>query len=137
MLILNSNKMICTLLSPNPVECNTGLNLQINNTTLDMHTHPKILDVALNPKFTCIKHSSQATNYTHTKIPLFNQLAAHLTLIFNICILKQIYYTPETSSITNQTKTISHTHYTLLQIIPLTNHTNLFNKFPCAFVSAS
>ena len=49
---LNSDKTIYTLYIPNPTENNTRLYLQINNTTLDLHTHPKIVGPAFDRKFT-------------------------------------------------------------------------------------
>ena len=38
-LILKSDKMTCRLFTPDPPDYNTRLNLHINNTTPDMHTH--------------------------------------------------------------------------------------------------
>ena len=35
-----------------PMKYNTRLNLQVNNTTPNMHTHPKILGLNLSPKLT-------------------------------------------------------------------------------------
>ena len=39
-LLLNTDKMTCTLLTPDPAEYNKQLGLQIDNTTLPMTTHP-------------------------------------------------------------------------------------------------
>ena len=50
--ILNSDRATCTLFTPDHAEYNTRLNLQLNSTILDMHTHPKILDFILDPKLT-------------------------------------------------------------------------------------
>ena len=47
-----------TIVIPDPAEYNTRLNLQLNNTILDMHTHPKILGLTL------IINSTQQTNQT-------------------------------------------------------------------------
>ena len=55
-LLLNTNKTTCTLLTPNPAEYNTQLGLQIDNTTLPMTTHPKILGLTLDPKLTYNRH---------------------------------------------------------------------------------
>ena len=46
------DKATCTLFTPDPAEYNTNLHLHINNTTLPMNTHPKILGVTLHPKLT-------------------------------------------------------------------------------------
>ena len=51
-LLLNTDKTTCTLLTPDPAQYNTQLGLQIDNTTLPMTTHPKILGLTLDPKLT-------------------------------------------------------------------------------------
>ena len=55
-LLLNTDKMTCTLLTPDPAEYNTQLGLQIDNTTLPMTTHPKIRGITLDPKLTYNRH---------------------------------------------------------------------------------
>ena len=40
-LILNTEKITCTLFTPGPSEYNTKLNMQINNNTLDRNPPPK------------------------------------------------------------------------------------------------
>ena len=55
-LLLNTDKTTCTLLTPDPAEYNKQLGLQIDNTTLPMTTHPKILGLTLDPKLTYNRH---------------------------------------------------------------------------------
>ena len=55
-LLLNTDKTTCTLLTPDPAEYNKQLGLQIDNTTLPMTTHPKILGLTLYPKLTYNRH---------------------------------------------------------------------------------
>ena len=64
-LILNSDRMTCTLCTPYPAEYNTRL--QINNTTLDMHTHSKILCLTLDL-------NSLTTNTKSKTIPILKIL---------------------------------------------------------------
>ena len=54
-LTLNPDKTTCTLLTPDPVENKYSLQLKINNTTIPMVTHTKILGIYLIPK-TRIQH---------------------------------------------------------------------------------
>ena len=59
-LLLNTDKTTCTLLTPDPAEYNTQLGLQIDNTTLPMTTHPKIVGLTLDPKLSYNRHINLA-----------------------------------------------------------------------------
>ena len=49
--------MTCTLLTPDPAEYKTRLNLQqIVSTSVDMHMHPKIFDLPIDPECIYNKH---------------------------------------------------------------------------------
>ena len=67
-LLLNTDKMTCTLLTPDPAEYNTQLGLQIDNTTLPMTTHPKILGLTLDHKLTYNRHIDLAATKSHKTI---------------------------------------------------------------------
>ena len=58
-LTLNPEK---TLVTPDPVEYKSSLDLKINNNSLSMATHPKVLGLTLDPKLTYSTH----THSTHT-----------------------------------------------------------------------
>ena len=55
-LLLNPGKTTCTLFTPDPAEYTSNLDLTINNKALPMATHPKVLDLTLDPKLTYITH---------------------------------------------------------------------------------
>ena len=52
----NPDKTNCTLFNPYPSEYKSNLDLKINNTTLPMTTHPKVLGLTLDPKRTYSTH---------------------------------------------------------------------------------
>ena len=58
-LILNYDKTTSALSTPDPAEYNTSLHLQINYTTLDMHTHLKIMGHTIDPNLTYNKQHSK------------------------------------------------------------------------------
>ena len=51
-LIINPDKTTCTLFTPDPAQYNSNLGLNINNKTLPMALHPKVLGLTLDPKLT-------------------------------------------------------------------------------------
>ena len=73
-LLLNTDKTTCTLLSPDPAEYNTQLGLQIDNTTLPMTTHPKILDS--HPKLTYNRHIDLAATKARITINILKVLTS-------------------------------------------------------------
>ena len=62
---LNPDKTTCTLFTPDPAEYKSNLSLEINNTTLPMATHPKILGLTLNPKLTYSTHIHNISVQAH------------------------------------------------------------------------
>ena len=73
-LLLNTDKTTCTLLIPDPAEYNTQLGLQIDNTTLPMTTHPKIIGLTLNPKLTYNRHIDLAATKPRKTINILKDL---------------------------------------------------------------
>ena len=70
-LILNADKTTCTLFTSRPTEYSAQLGLKIQNTTLPMNIHPKILGVTLDPKLTYNthrQHSHQSMQITTDKL---------------------------------------------------------------------
>ena len=55
-IILNLDKTTCTLFTTYPAEYKSNLDLKIINTALPMATHPKVLGLTLDPKFTHRTH---------------------------------------------------------------------------------
>ena len=55
-LTLNQYKTTCTLFTPDHAEYMSNLDLKINNTALPMATHPKVLDLTLEPTLTYSTH---------------------------------------------------------------------------------
>ena len=48
-LIINPDKITCTLFTPDPAEYISNLGLNINNKALPMKLHPKVLGLTLDP----------------------------------------------------------------------------------------
>ena len=65
-LLLNQDKTICTLFTPDPAEYTSNLDRTINNKALPMATHPKVLDLTLDPK-THIQHTHPQHLSTNTQ----------------------------------------------------------------------
>ena len=55
-LTLNPDKTTCTLFTQDPAEYKSNLDLKINNTTLNMATHPKIICINLDLNLTYNTH---------------------------------------------------------------------------------
>ena len=75
-LLLNTDKTTCTLLTPDPAEYNTQLGLQIDNTTLPITTHPKILGLTLDPKLTYNRHIDLAATKARKTINILKVLTS-------------------------------------------------------------
>ena len=60
---INTDKITTTLFTPDPAEYGTALSHKLNNQTLPIAKHPKILEITLDPKLTF----SQYINATITK----------------------------------------------------------------------
>ena len=67
--------------TPEPAEYNTRLNLQINNTILDMHTHLKILGLTLKAKFTYNKHIGNMAAKVYPKLQIMQNKALHIATV--------------------------------------------------------
>ena len=75
-LLLNTAKMTCTLLTPDPAKYNTQLGLQIDNTTLPMTTHPKILGLTHDSKLTYNRHIDLAVTKARKTINILKALTS-------------------------------------------------------------
>ena len=64
-LTLNPDKTTCTLFTPDPAEYTSNLDLKIHNTALRMTTHPKVLDLTLDPKLTYSTHIHNISVQAH------------------------------------------------------------------------
>ena len=73
-LLLNTDKTTCTLLTPDPAEYNKQLGLHIDNATLPMTTHPKILGLTLDPKLTYNRHIDLAATKARKTINILKVL---------------------------------------------------------------
>ena len=67
-LIINPDKTTCTLFTPDPAEYNSNLGLNINNKSLPMALHPKVLGLTLDPKLTYNAHIQNIA--AHAQKPL-------------------------------------------------------------------
>ena len=63
-LTLNPDKTTSTLFTPDPGEYTNNMDLKINNTSLHMVTHPKVLGLTLDQKFTYNTHSHKLSTRT-------------------------------------------------------------------------
>ena len=73
---LNPNKTTCTLFTPDPAEYKSNLDLQINNTSLRMATHPKVLGLTLDPKLTYSTHIHNISVQAHNPLQMIKALTA-------------------------------------------------------------
>ena len=60
------NPTTCSLLTPDPAEHTSNLDLKINNNALPMATHPKVLGLTLDPKLTYNTHIHNLSTRTQT-----------------------------------------------------------------------
>ena len=64
-LTLNPDKTSCTLFTPDPSEYKSNLNLKINNAAPPRETHPEVLDLTFDPKFTYSTHMHNISVQAH------------------------------------------------------------------------
>ena len=75
-LLLNPGKTTCTLFAPDPAEYASNLDLTINNKTLPMATHPKVLGLILDPKLTYSRHIHNISVQAHKPLQIIKTLTA-------------------------------------------------------------
>ena len=75
-LTLNPDKTTCTLFTPDPTEYKSNLDLKINNTTLPMATHPKVLCLTLDPNLTYSTHIHNISVQAHTSLQMIKAFTA-------------------------------------------------------------
>ena len=75
-LLLNPDKTTCTLFTPDPAEYTSNLDLTINNKALPMATHPKVLGLTLDPKFTYSTHIHTISVQAHKPLQIIKALTA-------------------------------------------------------------
>ena len=75
-LLLNPDKITCTLFTPDPVEYTSNLGLIINNKALPMAMHPNVLGLTLDPKLTCNTHIHNISVQAHKPLQIINALTA-------------------------------------------------------------
>ena len=75
-LLLNPDKTTCTLFTPDPAEYTSNLDLTINNKTLPMATHPKVLGLTLDPKLTYSTHIHNISVQAHKPLQIIKALTA-------------------------------------------------------------
>ena len=73
---LNPDKQTCTLFTSDPADYKSNLDLKINNTALPMATHPKVLDLTLDPKLTYSTHIHNISVHAHQPLQMINALSA-------------------------------------------------------------
>ena len=75
-LLLNPDKTTCTLFTPDPAEYTSNLDPTINNKALRLATHPKVLDLTLDPKLTYITHIHNISLQAHKPLQIIKALTA-------------------------------------------------------------
>ena len=73
---LNPDKTTCTLFTPDPAEYKSILDLKINNTTLPMATHPRVLGLTLDQKLTYSTHIHTISVQVHKPLQIIKALTA-------------------------------------------------------------
>ena len=73
---LNPHKTTCTPFTPDTAEYKSNLDLKLNNTVLRMATHPKVLGITLDPKFTYSTHIHNISVQAHTPLQMIKALTA-------------------------------------------------------------
>ena len=66
---LNPDKTTCTLFTPDHGEYKSNRDLKINNTSLAMETHPKVVGLTLDPKLSYSTHIHNMSVHPHTHPP--------------------------------------------------------------------
>ena len=75
-LLLNPDKITCTLFTPDPAEYTSNLDLTINNKALPMATHPKVLGLTLDPKLTYSTRIHNISVQAHKPLQIIKALTA-------------------------------------------------------------
>ena len=75
-LLLNPDKITCTLFTSDPAEYTSNLDLTINNKSLPMATHPKVLGLTLDPKLTYSTHIHTISVQAHQPLQIIKALTA-------------------------------------------------------------
>ena len=75
-LLLNTDKTTCTLFTPDPAEYTSNLDLTINNKSLPMAMHPKVLGLTLDPKLTYSTHIHNISVQAHKPLQIIKALTA-------------------------------------------------------------
>ena len=75
-LTLNPDKTTCTLFTPYPAEYKSNLDHKTNNTALPMETHPKVLDLTLDPKLPYSTHNHNISVQAHKLLQMIKALTA-------------------------------------------------------------
>ena len=75
-LLLNPDKTTCTLFTPDPAEYTSNLDLTINNTSLPMATHQKVLGLTLDPKLTYSTRIHNISVQAHKPLQIIKALTA-------------------------------------------------------------
>ena len=75
-LLLNPDKITCTLFTPDPAEYTSNLDLTINNKALPIATHPKVLGLTLDPKLTYSTHIHNISVQAHKPLQIIKALTA-------------------------------------------------------------
>ena len=64
------------MFTPDPAEYKSNLDLKINNTTLPMATHPKVMGLILDPKLTYSTHIQNISVQAHKPLQMIKALTA-------------------------------------------------------------
>ena len=75
-LILNPDKITCTLFTPNPAYYTINLDLKIHNNALPMATQPKVMGLILDPQLTCSTHIQNISVHAHKPLQIIKTLTA-------------------------------------------------------------
>ena len=75
-LLLNQEKTVCTLFTPDHAEYTSNLDLTINNKALPMATHPKVLGLTLDPKLTYSTQIHNISVQAHKPLQIIKVLTA-------------------------------------------------------------
>ena len=75
-LTLSPGKTTCTLLTPDPAEYKSNLDLKIDNTALPMTAHQKVLGLTFDPKLTYSTHIHNISGQAHKSLHMIKTLTA-------------------------------------------------------------
>ena len=71
-----SRQTTCTMLTPDPAEYMSYLDVKINNTALHMATHPRVLGLTLDPKLTYSTHIHNISVQAHKPLQIIKALTS-------------------------------------------------------------